>query len=58
MPFKSQAERGWMWANKPEMARRWEAETPNDAALPARVGKKPDHIAGIKQSLMKRRMAQ
>lgn len=40
MPFKSQAERGWMYANHPEMAKRFEAETPKGAKLPARVGKK------------------
>lgn len=26
MPFKSEKQRRWMWANKPEMARRWENE--------------------------------
>ena len=26
MPFKSQKQRRWMWANEPEMARRWEQE--------------------------------
>ena len=29
MPFTSQAQRKWMYANKPKMARRWEKETPN-----------------------------
>jgi hypothetical protein len=28
MPFKSQAQRKWMHANHPEMAKRWEKETP------------------------------
>jgi len=37
MPFKSEAQRRWMWANDPVMAARWEAETPA-GALPARVG--------------------
>jgi hypothetical protein len=27
-PFKSDAQRAWMYANKPEMAKRWEKETP------------------------------
>lgn len=27
MPFKSQKQRRWMWANDPEMAERWEKET-------------------------------
>ena len=26
MPFKSEEQRKWMHANKPEMAKRWEAE--------------------------------
>tara|TARA_B100001123_G_C15060297_1_gene927286 strand:+ start:164 stop:292 length:129 start_codon:yes stop_codon:yes gene_type:complete len=26
MPFKSKKQRAWMHANKPEMAKRWEAE--------------------------------
>ena len=28
MPFKSENQRKWMYANKPEMAKRWEKETP------------------------------
>jgi len=23
LPFRSEKQRKWMWANKPEMARRW-----------------------------------
>jgi len=26
MPFKSEKQRRWMWANEPEMAERWERE--------------------------------
>ena len=29
MPFKSQAQRRWMWMNLPKMARRWSKEHPN-----------------------------
>lgn len=36
MPFKSQAQRGWMHANKPAMAKRWEKETPK-GKLPAKA---------------------
>jgi len=36
MPFKSQDQRKWMWANKPEMAKKWEAHTP-DKKLPEKV---------------------
>lgn len=28
MPFKSQAQRKFMYANMPKMAKRWEKETP------------------------------
>ena len=37
MPFRSRAQRGWMWANHPEMAKRWEAETPDQKGLPAKL---------------------
>jgi len=38
-PFKSAKQRAWMYKNKPEMAKKWEAETP-DKKLPKRVPKK------------------
>jgi hypothetical protein len=41
MPFVSQAQRKWMHANHPEMAKEWESATPKDASLPDRVHKKP-----------------
>ncbi len=34
MPFKSQAQRAWMYANKPSMAAEWEAHTPKGKKLP------------------------
>jgi len=40
VPFKSQAQRKWMYANKPQMAKRWEKETPKSKKLPKRVSKK------------------
>ncbi len=40
MPFKSEAQRKWMLANKPEMAKEWASATPDGAKLPARVGEK------------------
>lgn len=40
MPFKSQAQRKWMFANKPEMAERWVAETPKGKKLPKKLNKK------------------
>ena len=42
MPFKSKAQRGWMYANEPEMAKRWEKETPKGAKLPKKVSKNPE----------------
>ena len=40
MPFKSQAQRRWMYKNKPNMAKEWESETPKGKRLPKRVKKK------------------
>jgi hypothetical protein len=40
MPFKSKAQRGWMYANEPEMAKRWEKETPKGKKLPGKVEEK------------------
>lgn len=34
MPFQSEAQRRWMYANDPEMAKRWEKETPKGKKLP------------------------
>ncbi len=39
MPFKSQAQRNWMFVNKPEMAEKWAAETPKNKKLPKKVKK-------------------
>jgi len=38
MPFKSKAQEKWMWANHPQMAKLWEAHTPNKP-LPKKVKK-------------------
>lgn len=40
MPFESEAQRRWMFANHPQMAHEWAAHTPKGKKLPARVGKK------------------
>jgi len=42
MPFKSSAQRAWMYANHPEMAKRWEAETPS--------GRLPEHVRHEKKA--------
>jgi len=38
VPFKSQAQRRWMYANEPAMAERWQAHTPKGARLPEKIG--------------------
>jgi hypothetical protein len=40
MPFKSQAQRGFMYSEHPEMAKRWESETPKGRKLPKKVKRK------------------
>lgn len=37
MPFKSKAQRAWMFANDPEMAERWAKHTSKGVKLPSRV---------------------
>lgn len=37
MPFKSKAQRAWMYANHPDMAARWQSETPQGSNLPEHV---------------------
>ena len=39
MPFKSQAQRRFMYATDPEMAKRWEKDTPKGRKLPDKVKK-------------------
>lgn len=45
MPFKSKAQRKWMHANHPEMAKRWEKETPK-GKLPQKVSQPVRKHAG------------
>jgi len=37
MPFKSKAQRRWMYANDPKMAQEWSEHTPKGAKLPEKV---------------------
>jgi hypothetical protein len=37
MPFKSEAQKGWMYANHPQMAKQWQEHTPEGKKLPAKV---------------------
>ena len=39
MPFKSEAQKGWMYANHPKMAKKWEEHTPK-GKLPKKIKKK------------------
>ena len=43
MPFSSQRQRAWMYANNPKMAARWEAETPKGKSLPETAPKKDNN---------------
>lgn len=40
MPFKSQAQRRYLFANHPDIAERWAKETPKGKKLPQHVKKK------------------
>ena len=40
MPFKSQAQRAFMYSQHPDIAKRWEAMTPKDHGLPKKLGQK------------------
>lgn len=60
MPFKSQAQQKWAFANKPEMAKRWAKETPNMSSLPKKKSKPDegpaeeamDKSEGMKEDMM------
>ena len=40
MPFKSEAQQAYMFANHPKLAKKWAAETKNFSKLPKKVKKK------------------
>jgi len=42
MPFKSKSQQRWMFANDPEMAKRWADHTPNIKKLPEKVKHKEE----------------
>lgn len=48
MPFKSEKQRKWMWANHPEMAKKWDKHTPKNKKLPK---KKSLNISIIKTAI-------
>ena len=39
MPMKSQAQRAYLWANNPKVAKEFESKTPKGKKLPAKVKK-------------------
>ena len=39
MPFKSEAQRRYLWAKHPQIAERWAKEYPNQKSLPRHVRK-------------------
>ena len=52
MPWKSEAQRRWMWANEPEMAARWAKHTPKGRTLPKRLhSKKEAYHLGAAEAL-------
>lgn len=55
MPFKSQAQRRWMYANKPEMAKQWEDETP-PGRLPARLNSRSTSKTKVSQRRRRRKI--
>lgn len=41
MPFESQQQRKFMYSQHPDIAKRWEAETPKDKPLPKKITSAP-----------------
>jgi len=44
VPFKSEAQKGWMYANHPKMAKQWQEHTPEGKKLPAKVKAKKSKV--------------
>ena len=53
MPFQSQAQRGFMYAKHPKMAKEFESKTPKGKPLPYKKSKRSSQIAAIKKQMMK-----
>jgi hypothetical protein len=51
MPFESQAQRGYMYANHPKLAKEFEAATPRGKKLPYHKNK--SKVAAISKGLSK-----
>ena len=52
MPFKSQAQRGFLYAKHPELAKEFEAATPKGKKLPEHVAKRKRAHAAAMYGLM------
>jgi hypothetical protein len=48
MPFKSKAQRGFMYANHPKLAKKFEKETPKGKNLPYHVKKSKSILGKLK----------
>jgi hypothetical protein len=53
MPFKSEAQRRYLWSQEPEVAARFAKETPKNAKLPMHVADK--QRAAFKQAKSKKK---
>lgn len=52
MPFKSQAQRRFMYAKHPEIAKEFESKTPKGKSLPEHVAsKRSKQVAAIKKKI-------
>lgn len=54
MPFKSQAQRAFMYSQKPDLAKKFESMTPKGKKLPAHKVSRKDQIAAVKAQLKKK----
>jgi len=53
-PMRSEAQRRWMHANKPEMAKEWEEHTPEGAQLPEHVKRTRAEIRAMRRRRRKK----
>jgi 5-bromo-4-chloroindolyl phosphate hydrolysis protein len=56
MPFKSQAQRRYMYKHLPEIAAKWEKYTKNKK-LPKRIGKKGKTSSAMRTRRLRRRLS-
>lgn len=57
MPFLSKAQKRWMYANKPEMAKEWEDDTPT-GRLPERLHAKSSSKTRLAKRIQRRSQRQ